>query len=151
MRDGGGRDSEQGEVEGRVVDGGEERAGGGAPSEDTGLGAVSRRQPAEGRAPSGDAAGGGRRGPAEASGDQTGWDLSRMNVHRLQQGSPSDEEMPRVHVTRQRALAFAIFVLSVIAFLYFVLPKISGPHGLRSTWHRIALGDAWWVGLAVVF
>jgi uncharacterized protein (TIRG00374 family) len=74
-----------------------------------------------------------------------------MNVHRLQQGSPSDEEMPRVHVTRQRAVAFAIFVLSVIAFLYFVLPKISGPHGLRSTWHRIALGDAWWLGLAVGF
>ena len=160
MGDGSGRDVEQGEVEGRVVDGAEERRGGGPPGErgggetapqERGRGSAPRPRPGEARAQSADAPEAAERGPKEEPGEEGGWDLSRMNVHRLQQGSPADEEMPRVHVTRQRAVAFAIFVLSVIAFLYFVLPKISGPHGLRSTWHRIALGDAWWLALAVAF
>ena len=79
------------------------------------------------------------------------WDMSSMNVHRLQQGSASDEEMPRIVVSRRQAIAFGIFVLSVVGFLYFVLPKISGPNGLTSTWHRIQHGDPWWVGGAVLF
>jgi uncharacterized protein (TIRG00374 family) len=37
-----------------------------------------------------------------------------------------DEEMPRVVITRERALLFGIFVLSALAFLYFVLPKLKG-------------------------
>jgi uncharacterized protein (TIRG00374 family) len=37
-----------------------------------------------------------------------------------------DEEMPRVVITRERALLFAVFVLSAVAFLYFVLPKLKG-------------------------
>jgi len=37
-----------------------------------------------------------------------------------------DEEMPRVVITRERALLFGIFVLSALAFLYFVLPKLRG-------------------------
>ena len=37
-----------------------------------------------------------------------------------------DEEMPRVVITRERALGFGVFVAASIAFLYFVLPKISG-------------------------
>ena len=39
-----------------------------------------------------------------------------------------DEEMPRVVITRERALLFGVFVLSAIAFLYFVLPKLAGWH-----------------------
>jgi uncharacterized protein (TIRG00374 family) len=56
-----------------------------------------------------------------------------------------DEEMPRVLFTRQRALAFALFVLSALAFLYFVLPKITG---LSKTWDRLDDGDPWWLGVA---
>jgi uncharacterized protein (TIRG00374 family) len=37
-----------------------------------------------------------------------------------------DEEMPRVVITRERALLFGVFVLSALAFLYFVLPRIKG-------------------------
>jgi uncharacterized protein (TIRG00374 family) len=39
---------------------------------------------------------------------------------------PDDEEMPRVVITRERALLFAVFVLSALAFLYIVLPKLKG-------------------------
>ncbi len=60
---------------------------------------------------------------------------------------PSTEEMPRVVVTRRRLLASALFVVSVIAFLYFVLPKLVG---FKGTWDRIQHGDPWWLGLAAV-
>jgi uncharacterized membrane protein YbhN (UPF0104 family) len=55
--------------------------------------------------------------------------------------------MPRVRVTRQRAIAFALFVVSVAAFLYFVLPQISGVGG---TVRRIGKGDTWWIVLALL-
>ncbi|HEY7074212.1 MAG TPA: lysylphosphatidylglycerol synthase transmembrane domain-containing protein [Solirubrobacteraceae bacterium] len=42
------------------------------------------------------------------------------------QEDADDEEMPRVVITRERALLFGIFVLSALAFLYFVLPKLKG-------------------------
>jgi uncharacterized protein (TIRG00374 family) len=60
---------------------------------------------------------------------------------------PTTEEMPRVVVTRRRLLASALFVVSVIAFLYFVLPKLVG---FKGTWDRIQTGDPWWLGLAAV-
>lgn len=60
---------------------------------------------------------------------------------------PAAEEMPRVRITRQRAFGFAVFVLSVVAFLYFVLPQISG---VGTTVHRISRGDKWWIAIAVV-
>jgi uncharacterized membrane protein YbhN (UPF0104 family) len=53
--------------------------------------------------------------------------------------------MPRVVFTRKRLLASALFVVSVIALLYFVLPKLLG---LRHTWNRIQHGNAWWLALA---
>jgi uncharacterized membrane protein YbhN (UPF0104 family) len=55
------------------------------------------------------------------------------------------EEMPRVRLTRGRLLASVIFVVSTVAFLYLVLPKLLG---LRDTWNRIQHGNAWWLGLA---
>jgi uncharacterized protein (TIRG00374 family) len=55
--------------------------------------------------------------------------------------------MPRVALTRRRVLASALFVVSVIAFLYFVLPKLLG---FKQTWDRIQHGDPWWLGLAAV-
>ena len=59
----------------------------------------------------------------------------------------SEEEMPRVRLTRNRVLAFGLFVVSSIAFMYFVLPKVLG---LQDTWNRIQQGNAWWFGLAAV-
>jgi len=58
------------------------------------------------------------------------------------------EEMPRVQVTRHRALVFGVFIVSVVAFLYFVLPRLTG---FGKTWDRIDTGDPAWLGLAVGF
>jgi uncharacterized membrane protein YbhN (UPF0104 family) len=60
---------------------------------------------------------------------------------------PSDEQMPRVPVTRRSAIAFALFVLSAVAFLYFVLPKLAG---LGNTAHRIERGDTWWIAIGAI-
>ena len=46
--------------------------------------------------------------------------------------------MPRVRFTRGRLLASLLFVVSTVAFLYFVLPKLLG---LQDTWNRIQHGD----------
>ena len=54
------------------------------------------------------------------------------------------EEMPRVRFTRRQLLASILFVISAIAFLYFVLPRLVG---LRVTWNRIRQGNVWWLGL----
>jgi uncharacterized protein (TIRG00374 family) len=59
----------------------------------------------------------------------------------------ADEEMPRVVITWRRALLFGLFVLSAIAFLYFVLPQLTG---LSETWQRLGQGDHWWLGVAFV-
>jgi uncharacterized protein (TIRG00374 family) len=52
------------------------------------------------------------------------------------------DEMPRVVFTRRRLVLSGMFVISIVAFLYLVLPKLLG---LRTTWHRIERGDAWWL------
>jgi putative heme transporter len=58
-----------------------------------------------------------------------------------------DEEMPRVQITRERMLLAGLFVASAVAFLYFVLPQITG---LGRTWDRINRGDPAWLVLAAV-
>ena len=58
---------------------------------------------------------------------------------------PGGSEMPRVRFTRGRVLAFGAFVITVLAFLYFVLPKLLG---LQQTWNRLQQGNAWWLALA---
>jgi uncharacterized protein (TIRG00374 family) len=55
--------------------------------------------------------------------------------------------VPRIRLTRGRLLAALVFVASVLAFLYFVLPKLLGLH---ETWNRIQHGNGWWFGLAFV-
>src|SRR5450755_3227382 len=55
--------------------------------------------------------------------------------------------MPRVVLTRRRLLVSTVFVVSTVAFLYFVLPKLLG---LQDTWNRIQRGDAWWLGCAAL-
>jgi uncharacterized protein (TIRG00374 family) len=63
-----------------------------------------------------------------------------------ERGGSSEEEMPRVVLTRRRAIGFGLFVLTVIAFFYFVLPKLSG---VGTTVHRIERGDGWWIAIGV--
>jgi uncharacterized protein (TIRG00374 family) len=60
--------------------------------------------------------------------------------------SADDEEMPRVVITRRRALLFGLFVLSAIAFLYYGLPKLTG---LSETWERLGDGDPIWLVVAL--
>ena len=61
------------------------------------------------------------------------------------------ERMPGGVFTRGRIIAFAIFVISAVAFLYFVLPKITGSHGLKDSWTRIDKGDPAWLVAALAF
>jgi putative heme transporter len=56
--------------------------------------------------------------------------------------------MPRILLTRRRAIAFVVFMLSTVAFLYFVLPKISNA---GMTVRRIERGDTWWIAAGVFF
>ncbi len=58
----------------------------------------------------------------------------------------SDEEMPRVLLTRRQIFAFAAFVLLVVGFLYFVLPNLTG---VGKTVHHIEGGDKWWIAIGV--
>ena len=57
-----------------------------------------------------------------------------------------DEEMPRVVITRRGALLFGVFVAAALAFLYLVLPKLTG---LSGDWKQIREGDPWWLGIAL--
>jgi uncharacterized membrane protein YbhN (UPF0104 family) len=61
-------------------------------------------------------------------------------------GGHAEEEMPRVSITRRSAITLVLFILSGVAFLYFVLPKLSG---LGATAHRIERGDTWWIAIGV--
>ncbi len=65
-------------------------------------------------------------------------------------GHPAGDEhdqMPRVRFTRGRLLASLLFVVSTVAFLYFVLPRLLG---LQETWNRIQHGNAWWLAFGLV-
>lgn len=59
-----------------------------------------------------------------------------------------DEEMPRLRITRRTLFAGLFFIVAILAFLYFVLPQITG---LDETWRRIEEGKPWWLLLALVF
>ncbi|MCW3029092.1 MAG: hypothetical protein JWN81_2303 [Solirubrobacterales bacterium] len=60
----------------------------------------------------------------------------------------AEEDMPRRLVSRRQLASFLLFMLSALAFLYFVLPKLAG---IGTTVHRIERGDAWWIALGVGF
>ncbi len=57
-------------------------------------------------------------------------------------GTLHEEEMPRVQLTRRRAITAVLFVLSAVGFFYFVLPKISG---VGNTVHGIEGAERWWI------
>lgn len=66
----------------------------------------------------------------------------------IQRAGPAiEEDMPRVRFTRRGMFAFGLFILSGIAFLYFVLPKLTR---VGSTVHGIEKGDGWWIAIGVV-
>ena len=56
------------------------------------------------------------------------------------------EDMPRIRVTRRRAVGFALFILAAVAFLYLVLPNLPGVGAV----HEIEHGDKWWIAVGVV-
>jgi uncharacterized protein (TIRG00374 family) len=62
-------------------------------------------------------------------------------------GEHTQEEMPRVSLTRRQLLASLLFIVSAVVFLYFGLPRIVG---LQDTWNRIQHGNLWWFGLGAV-
>jgi uncharacterized protein (TIRG00374 family) len=53
--------------------------------------------------------------------------------------------MPRLRLTRASLLGSALFIISVVAFLYVVLPKVVG---LGRTWDRLEQGNVWWLAVA---
>lgn len=59
----------------------------------------------------------------------------------------AQHEVLGVKLTRRRVLGSLLFVLSSVAFLYFVLPKLLG---LKETWNRIQHGNWWWFAVAAV-
>ena len=59
-----------------------------------------------------------------------------------------DEAMPRVQVTRKRLVLGVFFVVSALAFLYVVLPKLAA---LENTRERIGEGNRAWLAAAFVF
>lgn len=59
-----------------------------------------------------------------------------------------DEEMPRVQMSRRTIALGVLFLVTLAAFLIFVLPQIDG---LEDTWHRIENGNPWWLAAAAVF
>ncbi len=59
-----------------------------------------------------------------------------------------EEEMPRVVLTRRQVVAFTVFILLGIGFLYFVLPNLTG---VGRTVHHIEGGDKWWIAAGIAF
>ena len=62
----------------------------------------------------------------------------------LEAEEPEADEngMPRSGITRRQAIIFGGFVVAVVAFLYFGLPRLAG---FDDTWSRIKQGDPAWL------
>jgi uncharacterized membrane protein YbhN (UPF0104 family) len=89
-------------------------------------------------------------GPFQPGGDEDPPEVVAADGAPVRAGEPpsnAPEEMPRITLTRGRILGSLLFVVSTVAFLYFVLPKLLG---LRDTWNRIQHGDAKWLVVAAV-
>jgi uncharacterized protein (TIRG00374 family) len=54
--------------------------------------------------------------------------------------------MPRLHVTRREGLLLAVFVVTALAFLYFVLPQLGV---VKHTLDRLNGGNVWWIAVAL--
>src|SRR5277367_6586643 len=80
--------------------------------------------------------------PTSGPGEPAGEEPDRHGHHHSH-----DEEMPRVSVTRRRAIGFAVFILAGVAFLYFVLPKLAG---VGTEVDHLEHGDKWWIAVGVL-
>jgi uncharacterized protein (TIRG00374 family) len=60
----------------------------------------------------------------------------------------ADDAMPRVHVTRRGLAIGVVFVVSVVAFLYVVLPELGD---LKEKSGRVGAGNHWWLAAAFAF
>src|SRR5262249_26241296 len=56
-------------------------------------------------------------------------------------------QLPKLQITRGRVIASAVFVVSVVAFLYFGLPKLVG---LSAELRRLRTGNVWWLLVATL-
>jgi uncharacterized membrane protein YbhN (UPF0104 family) len=61
--------------------------------------------------------------------------------------SSGSEQLPRVRITRRRVIASIVFVVSVVAFLYFGLPRLVG---FGTEVKRLRDGDPWWLAVAAL-
>jgi uncharacterized protein (TIRG00374 family) len=52
------------------------------------------------------------------------------------------EQMPRIQITRRQIVISVVFVVSIVVFLYFGLPKLVG---LGDTVRRLKQGNFWWL------
>ncbi len=59
-----------------------------------------------------------------------------------------DEAMPRVQVTRRGLVLGVVFVVSAVAFLYFVLPQLAD---LKEQGEQVGEGNRLWLAVAFVF
>jgi uncharacterized membrane protein YbhN (UPF0104 family) len=102
------------------------------------------RGPADRREPMGD-----RREPVDGEREgMRGKAAQETPVSPPGSGLPvAEEEMPRVTVTRRRAIGFAVFILAGVGFLYFVLPNLAG---VGTAVHHIEHGDKWWIAIGVL-
>jgi uncharacterized protein (TIRG00374 family) len=71
-----------------------------------------------------------------------------QDVNVSSQEREDDEEMPKMGITRERALLFGLFVISAIAFLYVILPQLGD---VKETWGRLDEGDPYWLAVAFGF
>jgi uncharacterized protein (TIRG00374 family) len=78
---------------------------------------------------------------------QTGGKTGEIEEPPVRTGADSEEEMPRIRLTRRQVILFGVFVFSTVAFLYFVLPKLTDA---GETVHRIERGDTWWIIIGVL-
>jgi uncharacterized protein (TIRG00374 family) len=115
----------------------------GAPGAEAPDDAASGAEASGVHAPGAQAPGAGARAPVTDEECERIVSERRSLMERLE--AVEDEDMPRVHVTRNRVIAGGIFIASVVAFLYLVLPQLSG---VRDTWDRLGEGNAWWLGVA---
>ena len=82
-------------------------------------------------------------GPGDADLESPGAGSGDVQVEHV-----GEDEMPRVRLTRRQLLAFGLFAVSIVAFLYLVLPKLAG---VSQDVKRIEKGDKWWVAIGVAF
>ena len=76
--------------------------------------------------------------------------LFRTSQRRRQRrsGRTTTKRCPEMGITRGRALLFGLFVVSAIAFLYFVLPQLGD---VKDTWGKLDEGDPYWLAVAFGF